>query len=297
LTYEFKEHISGSLINDLIETACLLAKSDHKEIVISSLNLLKILCSIFPQTTLAQFLEVIGQTVHNLHEKRASPANITESHNFNNVSPVAKSQQIRSFVKVILKKLMKKFSYEILHEKVFAAKRVSAGNTLTAVVKQGLENLLLNLKKSIEKDKQRKLDEQLAGKRSKKSSSANDDLISCYTTNKSHISTAPTNYNEVEDLLKESDDDDQETDIKSQKSSKTNKTNQSNKSNRKDKKTTGTSKKNKNSNLAWLQENENDDPLDLLDPLAMKRVLATKPLTKGELERKKDERNQVQSQE
>lgn len=43
----------------------------------------------------------------------------------------------------------------------------------------------------------------------------------------------------------------------------------------------------KNDSLAWLQENEEDDPLDLLDPMAIKRVLATKPLTKEEIVNKK----------
>lgn len=40
--------------------------------------------------------------------------------------------------------------------------------------------------------------------------------------------------------------------------------------------------------MAWIQENETDDPLDLLDPMAMKRVFATKPLTKEEIENKKN---------
>ena len=133
LTHEFKEHIAGSLINDLVETSCLLAKSEHKEVVIASLNLLKILCSIFAQTTLAQYLAPICDTVHNLHEKRSSPANVSEvqakvsQSYFNNVAPVAKSQQIRSFVKLILKKLIKKFSYEIIHEKVFRMDEESDG--------------------------------------------------------------------------------------------------------------------------------------------------------------------------
>jgi hypothetical protein len=58
------------------------------------------------------------------------------------------------------------------------------------------------------------------------------------------------------------------------------------KSNKKDDK----SRRQKNSEkqaMAWLQENENDDPLDLLDPMAIKRVMATKPLSKEEIEKKK----------
>jgi hypothetical protein len=301
LAIEFKENISGSLINDLIESSCLIAKSEHKEVVISSLNLLKVLCSIFTQTTLAQYLDRICETVRNLHEKRSCPANVTEAQAkvnqsyFNNMAPVNKSQQIRAFVKLILKKLIKKFSYEIVHDKIFKnqnddemdiGKKPSI-TVLTSVVRQGLENLLLNLKKSIEKDKKRRLDEE-SGK--KKSSSINDDLISVYTTNKSVISAPATNYDEVEDLLKdsdESDNDEEQRETKSQKSSKSNKTNKSNINSRKlDSK--GNSSRASGAALAWLRENENDDPLDLLDPLAIKRVLATKPLTKEELDKKRN---------
>ena len=105
-----------------------------------------------------------------------------------------------------LKRLIKKFSYEIVHESLFKEHAEEGGQRhLTASAKQGIENLLVNLKKSIEKDKKRKLEEQTAGKTNK--SMVNDDLVSIYTTNKSVISGAPTNYNEVEDLLKDSDDD------------------------------------------------------------------------------------------
>jgi hypothetical protein len=79
-------------------------------------------------------------------------------------------------------------------------------------------------------------------------------------------------------LLKESDS---ESEIaKDDKSQKTNKTKK------------GKIEKNKvlaeSNPLAWIQENESDDPLDLLDPMAIKRVFATKPLTKEEIEIKKN---------
>ena len=85
--------------------------------------------------------------------------------------------------------------------------------------------------------------------------------------------------NRVEDLLKDSDSEDEND--KDNKSQKTNKS-------AKGKSGKAESRKEKNKGpLTWLQENENDDPLDLLDPMAIKRVLATKPLTKEELEKKK----------
>ena len=201
------------MINDLIETSCLLVRSEQKEIVISSLNLLKILCTIFTQTTLAQYLPRICETVHNLHEKRSNPASAsqtasTNNNYFNNLPPVSKSQQIRSFVKLILKKLIKKFSYEIIREKLFknelanldmgaemdmvSGEAKTTGRSLTGAVKQGLENLLVNLKKSIEKDKKRKADEQSNAK--KKENTDNVDLISMYTTQTNK--TGVTNNNE-----------------------------------------------------------------------------------------------------
>lgn len=66
------------------------------------------------------------------------------------------------------------------------------------------------------------------------------------------------------------------------KSIKSSKTNKSTKQTERAKRTSN------NSNpLAWIQENETDDPLDLLDPMAIKRVLGTKPLTKEQIETKR----------
>ncbi len=275
LSFEFKEHISGSLINDLIEAACLLIKSDQKEIAMSSLNLLKVLCSIFNQTTLAQYMDKVCDAIHSLHEKRQ----IDNSY----VPLISKSNRIRNLIKVILKKMMKKFSYEFIHEKLFvnelnAAKhkdmisddRLTA-SCLSSSVKQSLENLLINIKKSIEKDKKRKAEQEK--KVSKKSTDLND-VATVYTTNTAH-------YNEIEDLLKDSDtEDEKEIDNKSAKTNRTSKTNKTSR--------TETRKRESKKSAAWLQENEDEDPLDLLDPMAMKKVLATKPLTKKEIEKKKE---------
>ena len=119
------------------------------------------------------------------------------------MAPITKSQQIRSLVKLILKKLIKKFSYEIICESIFSnevkPKKVVSSiddidadqtkRVLTSVIRQGLENLLTNLKKAIEVEKKRKTDEQ-----NKKSSKPSDnaDLISMYTTKSA---AAATNYN------------------------------------------------------------------------------------------------------
>lgn len=203
IAYEFRENISGPLINELIETACLLTKSDQKEITVASINLLKMLVSIFTQSTLGTHLRPICSAIYNLHEKRTSKTNLNDEVNsFNNVAPITKSQQIRNLVKTILKKLIKKFSYDIVHESVFASEKKANSqkdsmmddiedevcHKLTSVLRQGLENLMVNLKKSIEIEKKKKQDDQ---KKSNKPS-ANDDLVSMYTTKSA---AAGTNYN------------------------------------------------------------------------------------------------------
>ncbi len=202
LTNEFRENISGPLIDDLFDTACLLVKSDNKEIVLASLNLIKILCTIFQQTTLGHYLDKICDAVHSLHEKRPNKEQNSDnksknSNFFNNAAPITKSQRIKTLVKLILKKVMKKFSYEIVHAKLFefennksspdtvmdtAATELTTNfktkTPLTAVIRQGLENLLTNLKRLIDKEKLKKQ------KELKKETKSNKlDLVSIYTTN------------------------------------------------------------------------------------------------------------------
>ncbi len=200
LTSEFRENISGSLIDDLVDTACLLVKSDNKEIVLASLNLLKILCTIFQQITLGQYLDKICDAVHSLHEKRANKeANAKAAANnnpnfFNNAAPITKSQRIKALVKLILKKLIKKFDYEAVHGRLFTTENNTSKDSvmevsdtfkarvnLTGSIRQGLENLLSNLKKLIDKEKLKKQEEQYNSKKEGKSNKL--DLMSIYTTN------------------------------------------------------------------------------------------------------------------
>lgn len=197
-----------------------MVKSQNKEIVLASLNLLKILCSIFQQGTLGQYLDKICDAVHSLHEKRSnkesgkSAAAAAASNNnpsmFNNQAPIAKSQRIKTLVKLILKKLMKKFSYEILFDKLFSLENSTSKDgmdisgeasafkgtktCLTGGIRQGLENLLSNLKKLIDKEKQKKQEEQVNSKKEAKSNKL--DLISIYTTNSHKAANALAgNYN------------------------------------------------------------------------------------------------------
>ena len=80
-------------------------------------------------------------------------------------------------------------------------------------------------------------------------------------------------------MLKESDSEEEALEV----DARTNKTNNTNRSEKK------SSRRDRKSNdLAWLQEDENEDPLDLLDPMAMKHVLATRPLTKEQIKNKNE---------
>lgn len=165
--------------------------------IVSGLNLLKVLCSIFQSTTLGQYLDCICDTIHSLHEKRLSSspaaasaaATATPETSAVTAPPVTKSQRIKQFVKLILKKLMKKFTSELITQKLFANEAPTGANSmetavpgtkpaLTAAIRHGLENLIANLKKAIDKERARKTEEQLDAKKNK---GAALDVISLYT--------------------------------------------------------------------------------------------------------------------
>ena len=164
--------------------------------IVSGLNLLKVLCSIFQSTTLGQYLDCICDTIHSLHEKRlssspaAASATATAETSAVTAPPVTKSQRIKQFVKLILKKLMKKFTSELITQKLFANEAPTGANSmetavpgatkpaLTAAMRHGLENLIANLKKAIDKERARKTEEQLDAKKNK---GAALDVISLYT--------------------------------------------------------------------------------------------------------------------
>ncbi len=106
-----------------------------------------------------------------------------------------------------------------------------------------------------------------------------------YTTK---TAAGATNYNnEVEELLKESDEEEEEeeraADVRSSRTSKTNKTNKSERNEKR-----AAKKATSSGHRSWIQENDNEDPLDLLDPMAIKNVFATKPLTKREIAQKRE---------
>ena len=152
--------------------------------------------------------------MHSLHEKRSNKdekTSVVAANFFHNAAPITKSQRIKALVKLILKKLIKKFSYEIIFDGVFAYENsvkslgvaeaaMETGNfknkvCLTGGIRQGLENLLSNLKKLIDKEKQKKQEDQANSKKEAHKSN-NLDLMSIYTTNSHKAANAALGGNE-----------------------------------------------------------------------------------------------------
>jgi hypothetical protein len=82
----------------------------------------------------------------------------------------------------------------------------------------------------------------------------------------------------VADLLKDSDSEEEEDELKSQKTT-------ASKASRKEAR--AARNRTRKEGLAWLQENDDENPLDLLDPMAIKSVLAKKPLTQDQIEKRR----------
>lgn len=157
-----------------MDTSChLIRQTEYKEVIIASLNLLKVLCGIFQPTILGQYLDDICDAIRSLHEKRATSSGSVGEELTAAAPPITKSQRIRQLVKLVLKKLMRKFTYELIAKKMF----VCGESKISGVVKHGLENLLSNLKKMNEKERAKKMDEQQAESKNH----AALDLISVYT--------------------------------------------------------------------------------------------------------------------
>ena len=247
----FKEHITGNLIRELIESACLLlTKSNDKEIILSSLSFIRTLCVIFNEATLAQYLADLLNALIYLKDAANKKFN---------------TQRIRLETKIILKKLIKKFSCEIIQEKL--ASLIDPARTS---VKQDFSKQITNIKKLLEREKKTK-----AKKEEKENESKKDvDLISMY----SKATSAKVQNNDIEHLLEDSDsDEDEDGDKFSKKSGK------STKGAKEEKKQSVTKAK------TWIKDDyDQDEPLNLLDPMAIKNLLATKPLTEEQIEKKKN---------
>lgn len=263
----FSEHITGNLIRELIDASCLLlTKSNEKEIVLSSLNLIKTLCIIFNDTVLAQYLDDIFNAFISLQDS---------------INKKLKSQRIRLQMKVIIKKLIKKFSYQLIYEKLTGLIDPSR-----VLLKQDFHKQLVHLRKLIEREK--KIKESKMEREKENNSSKDVDLVSIYTKATANVDHK-SNINEVEYLLEDSsDEEDAKNDDKMSKKSrafseKTNRTTVG-------KKLEGVEGRMVSGKAnAWLKEGSTgDDPLNLLDPMAMRNVLATKPLTQEEIRVKKE---------
>ena len=233
----------------------MLTKSNDKEIILSSLSFIRTLCVIFNEATLAQYLENLLNGFIYLKDS---------------ANKKFLSQRIHSEIKIILKKLIKKFSYEIILEKLR-----SLIDPAKTSIKQDFMKQLTNLKKTLEREKKIKEGKEERENESKK----NVDLISMYSK---ATSVAKVQNNEIEHLLEDSDSDEENDDDEDKFSKKTSKS--TGKDGKKSKK-----EQNKMKANTWIKDDEeNDEPLNLLDPMAIKNVLATKPLTQEQILKKKN---------
>ena len=160
LATEFKEHITGNLIRELIESACLLlTKSNDKDIILSSLSFIRTLCVIFNDATLAQYLPDLLNGLIYLKDS---------------ANKKFATQRVRGEIKVILKKLIKKFSYEIVLEKL--ASLIDPARTS---VKQDFTKIMSSIKKILEHEKKLKSTKKDGGE--SKKGEGDVDLISMYS--------------------------------------------------------------------------------------------------------------------
>lgn len=150
-------------------------------------------------------------------------------------------------------------------------------NTLLSLIepskigtKQEFHKQLTNLKKLLERESKKKDKKEMKIDEEEKNQI---DLISIYT--KRTIEANKINQkNEIEDLLDDSDLEEVDFEINDRKGmiEKNLKS--------------GKESTNKNKPFAWLKENDSEDPLNLLDDMAIKNVLASKPLTQEQIKLK-----------
>ncbi|KAL4231185.1 pre-rRNA processing protein [Mactra antiquata] len=120
IMYEFKDHITGDMLEAIVEKVCLLLKSKSREVVQSSLGFTKVIVSTFPVTTLAQHLKTIMSSLTSMKEDC--------HHHF------------RFKSKEVYTKLVRKFGYETIYE----------------LSPEGIRKVLVNIRKTQERAKRKK---------------------------------------------------------------------------------------------------------------------------------------------
>lgn len=127
IMYEFKDKVTGDMLESIIDSVCLLLKSKSREVVQSALAFVKVTVSTYPVTVLAQHLKVIMSSLTSMKEDC--------HHHF------------RFKAKEVYTKLIKKFGYETIY------------NMST----EGIRKQLVNIRKTLERAKKKRKDKPESG--------------------------------------------------------------------------------------------------------------------------------------
>lgn len=98
VVFEFKDVLEGALLEQLISSLHILMESKSREIVRSCLGLVKVICSVIEDVSLAQFVKPLLDDIGNLLD--------------------ANSRALRVTIKSIFKQLVKKFGFEMVSKMV-----------------------------------------------------------------------------------------------------------------------------------------------------------------------------------
>ncbi|XP_045190399.2 RRP12-like protein [Mercenaria mercenaria] len=120
IMYQFKGQMSSEMLESVIDNVCLLLRSKSREVVQSALAFLKVTVSVFPVTTLAQYLKSIMTSLTSMKEDC--------HHHF------------RFKAKEVYTKLIKKFGYETIYN----------------MATDSIRKQLVNIRKTLERAKKKK---------------------------------------------------------------------------------------------------------------------------------------------
>jgi len=118
IVYHYKVKLSGAVLDNMIENVCLLLTSKTREVVKTALGFIKEILSAYENTTLASHLQELLNSLHDVTMKG----------------------NMRRLTKIIYRKLIRKFGYQLIFN----------------MTKEGVHKLLKNIHKEQEREKRKK---------------------------------------------------------------------------------------------------------------------------------------------
>ncbi|BFY98332.1 hypothetical protein BsWGS_01372 [Bradybaena similaris] len=122
IVYHYKEKLAGAVLDNMIDSVCLLLASKTREIIKTALGFVKVLLSAYENTVLAAHLKDL---LNSLHE-------------------IAVKGNMRRLTKIIYVKLIKRFGYELI----------------VNMTQEGVHKLLKNIHKSQERAKRKQKEDE-----------------------------------------------------------------------------------------------------------------------------------------